>query len=148
MAGQNASGATQFKTGEHVYFDMFGADAALKWKGFSLQGEYFLALANGDSSHLEQIGQGFYIQSGYFVIPKTLELAARYGYMDPNRSLNKDHWTETTGAISWYINEHNLKLQADFTNIHRQSRLASTNAGAKANSSDDQLVRVQAQLLF
>jgi phosphate-selective porin OprO/OprP len=148
VAGQNATGAIPFTTNEHVYFDLFGADAAFKWKGFSFQGEYFLAQANGEVSHLEQIGQGFYVQSGYFVIPKTLELAARYAYMDPNRNQSNNHWVETTGAISWYINEHNLKLQTDFTNIHRQGRLASSNASATAKSTDDQLFRVQAQLLF
>lgn len=79
---------------------MYGADAAFKWKGFSFQGEYFLAMANGESSHSEQIGQGFYMQSGYFVIPKKLELAARYAYMDPNRNFTNDHWSETTGAVS------------------------------------------------
>ena len=155
-AALNKSGAAAaWRSNEHVYFDMFGADAAFKWRGFSLQSEYFLALANGEVDHKEQIGQGFYVQSGYFVIPKTLELAARYAYMDPNRSLNNDHWTETTGAISWYINEHNLKLQADFTNIHRQRLLATTGTRttspftpASVKSTDDQLVRVQAQLLF
>lgn len=146
--GQAAAGAAQFGTNEHVYFDMFGADAAFKWKGFSFQGEYFLALANGEVSHREQIGQGFYVQSGYFVIPKTLELAARYAYMDPNRSLDKDHWIETTGAISWYINSHNLKIQTDYTDIHREGLIATTNAGVNAKSTDDKLIRVQAQLLF
>ncbi len=146
--GQAAAGATKFGASEKVDFDLFGVDTAFKWKGLFFQGEYFLAQANGRTSHLEQIGQGFYLQGGYFVIPKKLELAARYGYMDPNRSLKNALWTETTGAISYYFNSHCLKLQGDFTSIHRQGRIATTNASATATPTDDNLFRLQAQLLF
>jgi len=148
--GQAASGATKFAltSSDKIAFDMFGADAAFKWRGFSFQGEYFLGYARSSASQLEQRGQGFYVQSGYFVIPKTLELAARYGYMDPNRNVENDHWTETTGAVSWYINSHNLKIQTDYTDIHRQGGLATTKPGLNAKSSDDSLFRLQAQLLF
>jgi hypothetical protein len=62
--------------------------------------------------------------------------------------LDKDHWIETTGAISWYINSHNLKIQTDYTDIHREGLIATTNAGVNAKSTDDKLIRVQAQLLF
>jgi phosphate-selective porin OprO/OprP len=55
---------------------------------------------------------------------------------------------ETTGAVSWYINNHNLKLQADYTNIHKQNLIASTNKGVSANATNDQQVRLQAQILF
>ncbi|NJD90872.1 MAG: porin, partial [Geobacter sp.] len=89
--------------------------------------------------------QGFQAQAGYFVIPKKVELALRYAYLDPNRDVTNDHTVETAGALSWYINGNNLKLQADYANIHKQSATA-FNKGPHAT--DDQQVRFQAQMIF
>ncbi|HEY3309670.1 MAG TPA: hypothetical protein VGJ93_14550 [Desulfuromonadaceae bacterium] len=82
---------------------------------------------------------GFYAQTGYLVIPKHLELAIRYSWMDPNRdSITSDLRSELTGAISYYFDRHNLKLQGDISNTHDQS----------TSFSDDMTYRGQAQLLF
>lgn len=75
-------------------------------------------------------------------------LQQRYSYLDPNRDVANDHWTEGAGAVSWYINKRNLKLQANYTNVHKQNLISSTNKGATANATDDQQVRFQAQILF
>lgn len=130
---------------EAVDFNTAGFDAAFKWRGFSAQGEYFLGQADGQTSKNIARAEGFYAQAGYFVIPDTLEIAARYSYLDPNRDVTNDHWVESTGAVSWYIRKHFLKLQTDYTNVHKQTAIASTSG---KNSTDDQQVRFQAQLMF
>jgi phosphate-selective porin OprO and OprP len=140
--------ARRISTGEAVDFNTAGLDAVFKWRGLSAQGEYFIGQADGATTKNSVRAQGFYAQAGYFVIPKQLELAARYSYIDPNRDVSGDHWVESTGAVSWYINNHNLKLQADYTNVHKQNLIASTNKGATANATDDQQVRLQAQVIF
>ena len=146
--GNALSGNKGISASESVDFNTAGFDAAFKWQGFSAQGEYFMARADGQTSKNSVRAQGFYVQSGYFVIPKQLELAARYSYLDPNQDVTSDHWVESTGAVSWYINNHNLKLQADYTNVHKQNMIASTNKGVSASATDDQQVRLQAQILF
>jgi phosphate-selective porin OprO/OprP len=133
---------------ESVEFHTAGFDAAFKWRGLSLQGEYMFGQADGSKSKNTVRAHGFYAQAGYFVIPKHLELAGRYSFIDPNRDVSNDLWVETTGAVSWYFIGHNLKVQADYSNIHRQGRIASTNSSATADATDDHLVRVQAQLYF
>ncbi|HJV67310.1 MAG TPA: porin [Geomonas sp.] len=138
----------QVSATETVDFNTAGADVAFKWRGFSAQGEYFYGQADGQTTHNTTRAEGFYAQAGYFVIPKTLEVAGRYSYIDPNKAVANDRWVESTGAVSWYINNHNLKLQADYTNIHKQSLIASTNKGAGASPTDDHQVRLQAQILF
>lgn len=135
----------QIGTSEAVDFNTAGVDAVFKWRGFSAQGEYFIGQADGHTTKNTARAQGFYAQAGYFVIPKQLELAARYSYIDPNRDVAGDHWVESTGAVSWYINKHNLKLQADYTDVHKQKAIASTSG---SNATDDQQVRFQAQILF
>ena len=135
-------------TTEAVHFNEAEVDAAFKWRGLFAEAEYFWAQANGATSNIDVVGQGYYVQAGYCVIPSTVELAARYSYVDPNRNVSNDLWIETSGAVSWYISKHNLKIQADYTNVHKQGRIASTGKSATAAPTDDQQIRLQAQLLF
>ncbi len=137
--------AQKFGSSEPLDFNTFGIDGALKWQGFFVSGEYFGAQAKGQSTNHKLRAEGFYAQAGYFVIPKQVELAYRYSYLDPNRDVANDHWVENSAAVSWYINNNNLKLQADYTNVHKQAAIASTSG---ANPTDDQQIRFQAQILF
>lgn len=137
--------AKKFAAGDDIDFNTFGVDTTFKWKGLSAVGEYFFGEAEGQKTHNKLIAQGFYAQVGYFVIPKQVELAYRYSYLDPNRDVTNDHWVENTAAVSWYIKQHFLKLQADYTNIHKQSSLTSTTA---KNATGDQQIRFQAQIMF
>jgi phosphate-selective porin OprO/OprP len=125
---------------DKIDIDTVGVDAAFKWLGASFQGEYFTGFAKGQNGPAEKQlrAHGFYAQAGYFVLPKHLELAMRYAWMDPDRDKANNLKSEVQGAISYYFNKHNLKLQADVTDTHDQ---------AKA-SSDDMTYRVQAQILF
>ncbi len=130
-----------FAANEIITVNTAGADLAFKWRGLSVQSEYFWAQGDGASLvRNSQRAQGFYAQAGYFIIPKKLEAAARYSYVDPNRNVANDLHTETQGAISYYFDKHNLKLQADVTNIHQQ---------ATGNQpTDDMEYRLQAQIIF
>src|SRR5207245_4394935 len=68
-----------------------GVDFVFKYRGFSLQGEGFVRNVN-TRDHSNQIGNatGFYVQGGYFLIPKTIEVVGRYSYMDPDTRLGHD----------------------------------------------------------
>jgi phosphate-selective porin OprO/OprP len=134
-----------FAADEPVDFELAEADGACKWRGLSLQGEYFLAEAQGQRTGTKLRGQGWYLQGGIFLIGDHLEVAGRYSYLDPNRDVSDDLWVEAAGAVSWYFNKHNLKLQSDYTAIHKQ-RLVAFNSGPRGT--DDRQVRLQAQLLF
>ncbi|HZV82278.1 MAG TPA: porin [Geobacteraceae bacterium] len=137
-SGWLGKGVTTFNSSEKVDVDTFGADAAFKWLGASAQAEYLLGQADGHTTDRTLRAHGFYAQAGYCIIPKTLEAAFRYGYVDPNRSKGNDLIRETGGAVSWYFDKHNLKLQGDITNIHDQSK----------GRTDDLIYRLQAQLTF
>lgn len=137
--------AQKFTAGEPLDFNTFGVDTAFKWQGLFVTGEYFAGEAKGQVSKHKLRAEGFYAQAGYFVIPKEVELAYRYSYLDPNSDATNDHWVENSAAASWYINKHNLKLQADYTNVHKQAAIASTSG---KNPTDDHQVRFQAQILF
>lgn len=143
FAGSNGwlgNGQGKFNATEKIDIDSVGVDAAFKWMGFSAQGEYFIGNANGQDSDKTLRAHGFYTQAGYFVIPKRLEVAARYSYVDPDRDKANNNQVETSGAVSYYFYKHNLKLQTDVTNIHIQH--------GSNPSTDDMQYRMQAQIIF
>ena len=138
--GKDASNSAIFDNTERVDVGTYGFDAAFKWRGFSAQGEYFGGKAEGQTRGGTVDSRGYYGQAGYFLLPKKLEVAARYSCVDPNRDITQDLQVEVTGAVSYYFQGHSLKLQGDYTNIHKQV------AGKQAT--DDQQMRVQAQVAF
>lgn len=124
---------------QKVDFDTYGFDAALKWMGLYAIGEYFAGNAEGQTNGVTLHADGFYVQAGYCIIPKTFEAALRYSYVDPRRDVVDDHQTDVGGALSWYFNKHNLKVQGDVTNSHIQRATGPT---------DDMIYRIQAQIIF
>ncbi len=119
--------------------DSFSGDLAFKWMGLSLQGEYLWGQAEAKSNNRLLRAHGFYAQAGYTIIPKKLEAAFRYSYLDPNRDTRNDLQTETIGSVSYYFDKHNLKVQGDVGNLHSQ-----TSAGPR----DNMQYRMQVQLIF
>ena len=141
-AASNVSGwigTTLGTATDKIYTDSYGADLAFKWMGVSLQGEYLLGQAEVRSTGDLKRAHGFYTQAGYMIIPKKLGVAFRYSYLDPNRDNANDTKTEQIGAVSYYFDKHNLKVQADVGNIHTQTTTTPT---------DDMQYRVQAQIIF
>lgn len=128
-----------FADNEKIDINGYGLDAAFKWMGASAQAEYLLGQADGQASDKTLRAQGFYVQAGYCIIPKKMELALRYSFADPNRDIANDQQVDTQGAVSYYFDKHNLKLQGDVTNSHIQHLTGPT---------DDMIYRVQAQVIF
>jgi len=141
--GNSLSATEDLIADESVKFDMYGFDMAFMWKGLWLQGEYMKGKARGDYSGNELDADGFYLQGSYFVISNKLALGCRTSQFDPNDSVSDDNLVENTLGVSWYIEGHALKLQADITNIHKESALAKS-----ADDTDDKRFRVQMQLLY
>jgi hypothetical protein len=99
---------------------------ALKWQGLSLQHEYHWkqvkdsSFAEGAPGYKTNL-MGSYSQIGYFphylitAIPKPLEVAFRYAFVDPNVSAKNDTLQEFTTAINWFFAGHKNKLTLDGT---------------------------------
>lgn len=134
------------------------ADVNFKYRIFSISGEYDGRWikpkgANGDAvlpvSDLGTVyDQGFEAQAGIFLVPRVLELAGRYAYIDfddavsliPGEPLPDDQWAVTPG-INYYITRDNRwKIQLDY-NFIKSSFLT----GADTN---ENLFRVQLQAYF
>ena len=127
---RGVTNATDFNT------TILGADAVFKYKGFSLFGEYF------DRRRKPETGQafdanGYHAQAGYFLKRDVVEVAVRYAAFDPSSLIPDNDHTEKGLALNYYLNKHNLKVQADFRALHDEAR-------ARAGKE----LRVQTQVRF
>lgn len=123
-----------------------GLDFILKYKGFSLQAEGFVR--NVDThDHTKRIGNatGYYVQAGYFLVPKTIEVVGRYNAMDPDTRLGHDLLTSGVGGLNWYLNGHEHKLQFDYGVV--TTRLGGADVGGNVSLIENR-ARLQYTIVF
>ncbi len=95
-------------------------DANFKAAGFSANAEFFYQNLDTDSKPT-----GFYAQGGYFVVPKKVELAARYGFLDcddgsaPGQCAGVDKSNEVSATINYYFWKHSLKAQLGYDLVNQ-----------------------------
>lgn len=103
----------------------FEADLMFKWARFSLQAEVLYRAAD-EPSHTGMVGGtavteharqawGHYLQAGYG-IGEHFEVAARWGEVRPllENTSSLAVSRELGGALNWFFQRHELKLQADY----------------------------------
>jgi len=149
---------------EGLQINQFGVDAAFKYMGFSVTGEYvirILDVRNADHLpftplwRLTQDGStvtqhGAYVQCGYFLpipgLEKKLEIVGRVGGVSTLSGDQEGTW-DYGGGLNYYIDGHRVKLQTDVTKVSEAP--ISNSAYSLANVNDDVLVwRVQLQVAF
>jgi hypothetical protein len=61
---------------------------------------------------------GWYVQSGYYLIPRKLEVAARYAYWDPDTHAAGDLVKEFDFSLNWYLNgTYDHQIMITYTNL-------------------------------
>lgn len=103
---------------------LINIDANAKYMGLGIHAEYFYQNNDADISGDPS---GFYIQGGYFVTPKKLEVAARYGYTDCDNGdaigtcAGNDNLSEASATLNYYLWRHNLKAQLGYDFVRNDS---------------------------
>jgi len=57
---------------------------------------------------------GWYVQSGYYLIPRKVEAAARFAYWDPDTHSGGDLVKEVDVSLNWFLNDtydHSIMLE-------------------------------------
>ena len=127
------------------------ADISFKMPFFNIEGEYDGRWLNPDSGGLDTaFDQGFRAQAGVFVLPKTVELAGRFAYIDydtgsgvvpPGVSVTSSQWAVTPG-INYYIShDHRWKIQLDYNFVRNEYTLGEPDI-------DENIFRAQLQAYF
>jgi hypothetical protein len=106
-------------------FTQLTADLNFKMPYFNVEGEYDARWIAPDTGPQDTaFDQGFRAQAGVFLIPKTVELAARYALVDfdtssgvvpPDTSVTKRQWELTPGLNYYMSHNHKWKLMANYT---------------------------------
>jgi phosphate-selective porin len=134
--------------GSQLFEDAYGSDLTwllwtanvnATWMGASFAAEYYDLNADPDLGS-DWDADGFYVQAGYQVIPKTLEVAARYSEIesDDANASNKFDKNETQFGVNYYFAKHAAKVQADYTMVEDDLN----------KDKDDDIVRLQAQFFY
>ncbi|HJU04557.1 MAG TPA: hypothetical protein VJ692_05345 [Nitrospiraceae bacterium] len=116
-------------------FQTYEADFIAKYQGWSLQTEGYYRhqrVRSHDSQTIAfdpatqpfgpqvELGQawGWYVQVGKYVIPRKLEIAARYGVFDPSTRQTHDLIKEFGAAINYsFDGTYNNRLVIDYSNV-------------------------------
>lgn len=131
-----------------------GADIAYRFRGLSLTAEYWLRSIDSDTrlSPWERLTgrrdavhqQGGYVQAGYFVMPRKLEVAARLGGVWDYGGDNV--WEVALGMNYFPWGSRTLVLQTDYTRI-AEAPSSSSSANWSRNDEID-MIRVQMVVRF
>ncbi len=116
--GYNSQDHTQAK------IEQVGGELGFKYKGASLQGEYYYRHKNSTATPTLG-GQGYYVQAGYFIIPRHFEIAGRASQVFM-KGLNNDKG-EYMATLNYYVFGHDLKVQGDYAFLPTQTSLGTAN---------------------
>lgn len=120
-----------------VDFSTWTLDYAFKYRGFSLQAEYWFrnvirhnkelpcmqtAVAGGPCTVFApgQFGNttGWYVQSGYYLIPRKVEVAARYAWWDPDTRSGGDLIKQVDLSLNWFLSgTYDHQIMLTYSNI-------------------------------
>lgn len=122
------------------------ADLTMYWQGlniicahFQRTRENYKTTGPADPYESDLLSRGYSIQGSFFVLPKKLEVVGLMSYIEPDIQVSHLWQHETRCGISYYLNGHSLKVQADCAVL--RERLTQ-------GSLDDYQVRVQFTLCF
>jgi phosphate-selective porin OprO/OprP len=130
--------ATGARTGADV--ETFGASVVLKaFKSLFVYGQYHQGESESPTG-VESDREGWLLEGGWLFTPK-FGIGGRWAEIDPNTDTDNNDQTEWRAGVSWYVNKHYWKLQADYGETKNEAAAATTNRRLKE-------FRVQAQLIF
>ena len=124
----------------------YGLDAALHIGAFDLSAEYiserFSPRAPSGAAPLFTPfrADGYYVQGAYFVVPKRLQLVAKWESFDPGQAIEDDIHS-ITGGVNYYLKGDDIKLLANY--IHTWSDFRATRGGFGQSEFDEVIVRLQ-----
>jgi hypothetical protein len=107
-------------------FEQITADVNFKYKAFSLEGEYdgrWIQPGSGQGVSTSSVfDQGFRVQGGVFLLPKLVEVAGRFAYIDYDNDVPGPTLSyEITPGLNFYMSRsHKWKMQLNYSYIKNE----------------------------
>ncbi|MEM8666941.1 MAG: hypothetical protein AAGG48_05465 [Planctomycetota bacterium] len=132
--------------------NLYAMDASIKYRGWSATLEYYFRTVGDFSGPVavnDTFDHGFWLQFGYFLIPRKFQVLTRWSRVEGNSGtlgVSDQSSDEFAGAIAWYFRDNHAKFVADITRLNG----APINSAALdvAPSDDGWLLRSQIQFSF
>jgi phosphate-selective porin OprO/OprP len=124
----------------------YGFDASFHWGPFDVVAEYLSEsyesrTANGVASKFRDFrAEGYYVQPSYFVVPKKLQVVAKYEHFNPGQIID-DNLDSITGGVNYYIHGDDIKLMANY--IHTWSKFRDARPAFGPSDFDEVILRLQ-----
>lgn len=164
-----------------VDYSSWSVDYVFKYKGYSLQAEYYWKNVTRHNKGLPCMAYntagttcttfapsllgnatGWYVQTGYYLIPRTVELAGRYAYWNPDTHASSDLVKQVDVSLNWFLTKtYDHQIMVTYSNIAMgtggyaigRSLPLPTGSGsvpldARGGTLIENLIRVQYQIFF
>jgi phosphate-selective porin len=126
--------------------DGWGVDATFHWGPFDLIAEYLSESFDGRTvngilpTFTDFNAEGYYVQGSYFIIPKKLQVVAKYEHFNPAQIID-DNLDSITGGVNYYIHGDDVKLMANY--IHTWSNFRDARPNLGQSDFDEVILRLQ-----
>jgi phosphate-selective porin OprO/OprP len=123
----------------------YGFDATLHIGPFDLVAEYLddrispRTVNNIPPAFTTFEPNGYYVQGSYYIIPKRLQLVAKWESFDPDQFADDD-LKSITGGVNYFIHDNNVRLAANY--IHTWSDFRDSRSLPKSDF-DEVIIRLQ-----
>jgi phosphate-selective porin OprO/OprP len=94
--------------------DRTGIDAGLTFGNVSLKGEYIRAVDDATDK------RGWFAQAGWFVLPKTLQVLAKFDGFDKDTAAANDRTNLSTIGLNWFFADR-TKIQVNYEYLRNES---------------------------
>ena len=123
----------------------YSFDAALKVGPFDLSGEYLNErirgrLVDGVAPITGFQPSGWYVQGGYYLLPKKLQAVARWESLEPDQVAD-DGLHSVVAGVNYYVHGDAIKLMADY--VHTWSDFREAHPAFGDDQFDELLLRLQ-----
>ena len=139
-------------TVQSVDYRVLSTDAAVKYKGFFLQGEYYNRwldkfVANGPLPVTTIHDHGFYIQGAFYPIKHRLELYAATSQIFGDKDAGFDNSSEYIGGANFYItHSRNYRINGQIINVNHSP--VSSTFGYYVGGQEGTIVSIAASFFF
>ena len=120
----------------------YGFDGWFHWGPFDLIAEYlserYEPRVTGRFPSFR--AEGYYIQPSFFILPKKLQVVAKYEHFNPGQIID-DNLDSITGGVNYYIHGDDIKLVADY--IHTWSKFRDAHPALGPSDFDEVILRLQ-----
>lgn len=121
----------------------YGLDGAFHWGRFDLIAEYLSEEYESRSTvpgFADFRADGYYVLGGYYIVPKKLQVIAKYETFNPGQVANDDI-KSITGGLTYYIHGDDVKLLANY--IHTWSSFREARPVLGSDEFDEVILRLQ-----